>query len=170
MRARRGIRTPNLRVLGAVSLPIGLPGHGGQPRYRTEQALIANQRCTPVRRPRLGAQDSNLNELLQRQRCYRLHQLPKGRGAAPPGYHATHEPHDPRQGEDAQLPIGFRLTVSLAPDGAPDPPMWTHRRAGYISCCPLWSLTKCRSPNASGVLRMGGRSRTQDLRCWRPPL
>jgi hypothetical protein len=48
---RRGIRTPNIRVLSAAPLPFGPAGHGGQPRCRTEQALLARQHCTPVRRP-----------------------------------------------------------------------------------------------------------------------
>ena len=66
LRTRRGIRTPNLRLLTTAPLPVGLPGHcsganpgafrsetpeRGQPRYRTELALLARQCCTPVRRP-----------------------------------------------------------------------------------------------------------------------
>ena len=74
LRTRRGVRTPNLRLLTTAPLPVGLPGHcsgagpgafrgrtpgafrgvppeRGQPRYRTELALLARQCCTPVRRP-----------------------------------------------------------------------------------------------------------------------
>jgi hypothetical protein len=59
LRTRSAIRTHTVRALNAVPPAVGLPGpvvdstvYCGQPRYRTEQALFAGQRCTPVRRPR----------------------------------------------------------------------------------------------------------------------
>lgn len=43
----------NLQHTGSepAASPVGLPGHRGQPRYRTEQAPRARRRCTPVHRP-----------------------------------------------------------------------------------------------------------------------
>jgi hypothetical protein len=125
-----------LRRAPAAGSTVGLPGHRGQPRYRTERALFAGQRCTPVRRPKasegartlssglrircatcraalawsryprrdsnahhrpphdrasplglrghlLGAEDSNLHELLQRQPCCRVTSAPKGPAGNP---------------------------------------------------------------------------------------
>ena len=48
----RGVEPRENLVLGQVPFPIWPSGRSGQPRYRTEQALFAGQRCTPVRRPK----------------------------------------------------------------------------------------------------------------------
>ena len=48
----------------------------GATRTRTDQALDLAPLPLGYKDFTLGAQDSNLNELLQRQPCCRLHQLP----------------------------------------------------------------------------------------------
>src|SRR2546423_3829862 len=60
----------------------------GASRTRTDQALDLAPLPVGLRGRELGAQDSNLDELLQRQPCCRLHQLP----SRPPGQVAKPRP------------------------------------------------------------------------------
>ena len=119
-----GLEPSHLRVLSATSLPIGPAGHCGQPRYRTEQALLARQHCTPVRRPWSRRSDSNrlpplyksgaqpavlrrrgwerrirtFHELLQRQPCCRVTSAPIGAAGYKPRRPSTAGECGPRRG------------------------------------------------------------------------
>ncbi len=82
LRTQGGIRTPNLRGLSALPLPVELPGHRGQSGSRTLDARFAGPRCAPAPRPWLCIAGSEGFE-------------PPSTGSEPamlPGYTSSHWP------------------------------------------------------------------------------